>query len=283
MKDVYKRTLVEKNSFYGVYYGAGEFFGKDHNTNLHYDTDITVSFFKNCNGEIRIEGKRYRISSGDVVIMNPNEIHCCDIEEGSFHERISLYISKDILKLFPFECSELFDCFYNREGGVKNLIPSEMVRKYGIGEVIGTVLALSKKQTESGKTLTVCKIIELLSDLNDASACQTELTVENKLISDVIGYIGENFMRDLNSEKIAEEFYISKFRLEHLFKECVGLSLWDYVIMRRLLFFNELVQKGETVKNASFTAGFNNYSNFYRLYKKHMNMTPEEYKKTSRN
>ena len=53
---------------------------------------------------------------------------------------------------------------------------------------------------------------------------------------------------------------------------------WDYVILRKLLRFNDLLSQGRSVKESALLAGFNNYSNFYRLYKKHMGIAPTEYK-----
>ena len=98
------------------------------------------------------------------------------------------------------------------------------------------------------------------------------------MIKDVIDYIGSNFTENITSVQIADHFFISKYRLEHLFKECVGVSLWEYVILRRLVYCNDLIQNGTSAQEASFAAGFRNYSNFYRLYKKHMGFSPSEYK-----
>ncbi len=72
---------------------------------------------------------------------------------------------------------------------------------------------------------------------------------------------------------------IDKSYMSHLFKEHVGIPIWSYVIFRRISFFNGLVRDGIAIDEASRTAGFNHYSNFFILYKKHMGITPMEYKR----
>jgi len=67
--------------------------------------------------------------------------------------------------------------------------------------------------------------------------------------------------------------------LSHLFKDRVGMSLWNYVILRRLHRFNDLLQNGCSIEQACYEVGFQNYANFFRLYKKHMGLTPTQYKK----
>ena len=82
---------------------------------------------------------------------------------------------------------------------------------------------------------------------------------------------------DIDCEIIAKVFRQSKYHISRKFKEITGVSLWEYVIKRRLLHFNDLIRKNHTIENACFESGFNNYSNFFRLYKKHFGISPTEF------
>ena len=125
-------------------------------------------------------------------------------------------------------------------------------------------------------------VMNSLSDMAAASSdmSQAGLTLSTKhpLILRVIEYIDENLTTVACCEEIASQLFISRYRLEHLFKDCVGMSLWDYVILKRIMHFNTVVRRGGSIKAAAHASGFKNYSNFYRLYKKHMGQTPAEYK-----
>ena len=91
-------------------------------------------------------------------------------------------------------------------------------------------------------------------------------------------YIKENLSEELSCKKVAEYVYLSESRFSHLFKKHVGVSLWNYVIYKRLNYFNDLICQDYSINEACLMSGFQNYSNFFRLYKKHMNITPSEFK-----
>ena len=112
-----------------------------------------------------------------------------------------------------------------------------------------------------------------------AKAPPGENVTENPLIMRVISYIEENYASVTSCKQIAEYFFISQDRLSHLCKECVGLSLWGYVILARIQRFNDLLEQGLPIEKAAYTVGFRSYTNLHRLYKKHMKISPMEYQR----
>ncbi len=250
---------------------------------MHYDANISVTYFINCSGNIIIEGKHYDIHSGDIVFMSSNEMHCCNIDDNTYHERVSVCINKSILDNFQIECNELIDFFICKEKGIGNIITSDNVKKFNMDELILNILALSKNNSNSNKILCICKITELLYQLKKASSHTPSVVSgyadNSPIISQALKYIDLHFTEKIDCTKVANALYISKFHLEHIFKNCIGISLWEYVTIKRLMLVNELIQKNHSIEQASSSAGFNNYSNFYRLYKKHFNTTPLQYKK----
>ena len=106
------------------------------------------------------------------------------------------------------------------------------------------------------------------------------------LLTAIHGVVSEetSFVLDFSKleelEEIAKQFYADKYYISHLFKEQVGVTLWNYVIFRRLTAFNDLIRANTPIEDACFRVGFQNYSNFFRLYKKHMQMTPREFKQS---
>lgn len=281
---MYERICIENNTDFVIYYGAGKYVTAKQNALLHYDDDLSISYMLHCSGNIKIEGKCFAIQSGDVVITTPCEIHCCEIEDGTYYERISVCIKKSVLNNFHFESEELLAFFEQQKKFGSNIIPSEIVSDHKLDELINEIFGLAKKPSGKNRILSVCKIIELLTRLGNAISCQglkpSSSTEENPTISKVIKYIDDSFTQKINCEEIAQRFFLNKYYLEHIFKERVGTSLWEYVILKRLLYVNELLQQKYPLEEASRTAGFSNYANFYRLYKKHFNMTPADYKRS---
>lgn len=279
----YKLTCYDEQASYRIYHGTGQADALNETAHLHYDESLTLSYFIACSGTIRIEGHTYNISTGDIIIINANELHCRTIEKNSFLELIAIHINDSILHSFPFEAPDLFDAFRAREYGVGNLIPARVVAQTGLDLLVKEILACAKESGGAARILTTCKLTELLARLNrlpiprpnSAGADKTGIPIMDQ----VLRYINAHFQEELSCPQIAAHFFIGKHRLEHMFKDSVGIPLWEYVIMKRLLFFNDLVKKDVPINEAAYAAGFHNYANFFRLYKKHMNISPLEYKK----
>ena len=105
----------------------------------------------------------------------------------------------------------------------------------------------------------------------------------NKTVNKIIDYLNRHYNEEMTLDLLAERFHFSKYYLSHLFKEYVGISPGDYLIVRRLYVANNLIRGGVSVKEASLTVGFNNYSNFFRLYKKYFKITPQQFKEQLKN
>ncbi|MBQ8906963.1 MAG: helix-turn-helix transcriptional regulator [Clostridia bacterium] len=280
----YTRICLKKNDAFVIYYGIGRGINAVQSALWHYDVAPAISYFKEGEGDMKIEGRGYRVTRGDAVLTSTDEIHYFSAEDSTYIERITLYVNVKTLRQFPFMGEGLFSCFTQRKRGEGNLLPAALLEKKGIHTLFEQLLALAKREDEAADALCFCKTVELLAALEGASDAavlpQDAIGHENKTVARVIRYIGEHFKEPLSCEEIAARFFISRYHLEHIFKEFAGISLWDYVIFRRLIYFHELCEEeGLSVTDAARAAGFQNYSNFYRLYKKHTGKTPLAYKR----
>ena len=85
-------------------------------------------------------------------------------------------------------------------------------------------------------------------------------------------------VKDVTSYVSLERSYASR-----LFKEGTGRGIAGYIRTLRLEQSREYLQEGFTVKQAAYSAGFQIYENFLKLFKRQYGLTPGAYrKKTSR-
>ena len=240
-------------------------------------------FIKGC-GNIKIEGKIYDIQEGDIILINPSELYRCEIYDTSFHERLVLRINHSILDNFSDDASPLVNPFFKRKKGCMNHISAKILEETGIKKVLEDIYRKVTVSTSVENVLAVCKTMEFLSLLKNqivASNDSKDKKNENPLINELLFYINEHFCENISVLSLAKAFTINESYLSHLFKEYVGISLWNYVTLKRLNHFNNLIYKNYSIEEAYTTVGFKNYSNFFRLYKKYMNMTPSEYKRNA--
>ena len=279
----YNKVRYDDNLGYRILHVTGTNTGETALPYLHHCLNYMLLYFKQGTGSIKIEGRRYKLSDGDIVILNPSELFQLTIDNNKYHERMTLNVSEALLASFPDSCNSILEPFYKRSRGIGNHIAADKVKKHGMDICLNEILKYAQSSEETSPILCFCKIIELLSGLKNASTLSENNDNEdlymNPTISEVLRYLNLHFKEELNISYIAEIFNIDKSHLSHLFKEHMGMSLWNYVIFRRIQLFNSLIRQNNSVEETCYEVGFKNYSNFFRLYKKHMKMTPTEFKK----
>ena len=245
----------------------------------HTTTHPMLIYFLHGTGEIKVEGNRYDIAEGDAIVLNPGELFHCSVADHEYHERIVLYFYESFFRGLPFDTGNLFNPFYSRQKGSGNLIPAQIMRSSKLEANMTQLLTLIQQQDSNSQTLCFCNVLESLVLFNQVILPPSACTNTESHVDNILAYINKHFMENINLHDIAASLGMNQSYLSHLFKDRVGMSLWNYVILRRLHRFNELVQQGLIIEQACYNVGFQNYSNFFRLYKKHMGITPMQYKK----
>ena len=89
-----------------------------------------------------------------------------------------------------------------------------------------------------------------------------------------MGYVNAHLFEPLSLNDLGRAFARSTSQLGRVFREATGTSLWDYVVMKRLLSARAMLQRGETAVRAAAACGFSDYSAFYRAYRKRFGHAP---------
>ncbi len=95
----------------------------------------------------------------------------------------------------------------------------------------------------------------------------------------VENYIRSNYMHAIRVEQIAKDLNLNRRYLSRLFKEHTGFSVQEYLIYTRLKAAERLLLQGSSVSDAALLTGYENVTNFSRMYKKHMGRTPVSVRK----
>jgi len=108
---------------------------------------------------------------------------------------------------------------------------------------------------------------------NDSASSQARLQL-------MMQYIHQNYMHDISLDDIAEHAGISKSTVLNLFRKYLHITPINYLINCRLNEAAQLLSKTEQkINTVSYETGFNNVDYFCRLFKKHYQLTPTEYRK----
>jgi two-component system, response regulator YesN len=123
------------------------------------------------------------------------------------------------------------------------------------------------------------KFIELFMSINQ----QQKKVKENKYnvtVNSMLDYINQEYrMQNLSLKDIAKEFKISPVYLGKIFKEVTKKSIAESINDVRLKkAVHYLKNTNHSIKDIMEAVGYNNESNFYKLYKKNFGLTPKEYR-----
>ncbi len=88
------------------------------------------------------------------------------------------------------------------------------------------------------------------------------------------------FMQPMKVEPLARHFGVSVSYLEHEFKKYTNRSVYDYILYRRVMLAKKLIPGCSSLNAISEQCGFENYSNFMRLFYKYVGTSPNAYKKS---
>ncbi len=113
--------------------------------------------------------------------------------------------------------------------------------------------------------------------LNDAGIADD--VTENETINQILLYINKNVTCDLSLDDLSERFRISKFYLCKQFKNYTGITVYQYIMKKRLMLSLGMLREGTPVTVACRECGFNDYSNYLKAFKREFGKNPKDFLK----
>ena len=249
---------------------------------FHQHPFYEIFFFLSGNVNYIIEGKNYSLRPGDVLLTGSSDIHRPDIQPGKPYERIVIWLSDDFFgHLRDFYGEDLTTCFTDAALKDYRLIRPDNQNILHLKQLCAQISEAKHSQKMGSYALASAYLTEFLVLVSRAyydapDSIQYDIT-ENKKINQILSYINENLTDELSLEHLAARFYTSKYYLSRQFKQFTGLSLYQYIMKKRLIVSRDLLRSGRSVMDACFQCGFGDYSNFLKAFKREFGKTPSKY------
>ncbi len=245
------------------------------NSKLHKHNCYEIIYVINGKISHYIEGEKYILTPGMLVIINYSELHMLtDVKED--YERMVLHISRDLIMPFKTEDYDLFESFKLREQGHRNIIGDADTKKYKFSYYFKKILNIISEGAPEQDLLIKCIIIEMLICVNKVYLAGRMIDAEqsNNPVKEVFKFINNNLTDNLSLDKICKHLYVTKTYLCHIFKKRTGVSIIQYINNKRVMLADEMISNGMPSTKACVESGFKNYSNFYKSYTKIMGHSP---------
>ena len=243
---------------------------------FHYHEFYKILLLVSGSGGYTVDGQRYALQSGDIVLIASHSVHRPEFEPGAVYERIILYISPDFLRRASQPDCDLTDCFAATRGHV--LRPTEPERK----KLFALAAALERELAGEGfGRVLLCHsavlrlLVQIGRSLGRSDAPQPgPVTPGNERVSAIIRYLDRHLSEDISIDELAERFFLSKYHMMRLFRRETGATIHGYLTERRLALARELMAAGLSATDACFRSGWRSYSSFTRAYGKRFGSTP---------
>ncbi|TFG63181.1 MAG: AraC family transcriptional regulator [Spirochaetales bacterium] len=255
---------------------------------FHWHDYMEISRVDAGSGVYHIEGKRFSVTAGDIVVINNIERHRVTYEdtdplfETVLHfsptfiwSKENSYFDYNYLKLFLYEGAR----FNNRP-----LLEPDVSRE--MGRIIGEIKSEYLQKPPHYELMVKSKLLTIITHLLRHTDMRTEdrgdylIRKKNiERIENILKYINENFKEDLSLAAIADQFAMNPAYFSDFFRKNVGVTFLHYLTRTRINEAIHLLNENRlNSTEVAYAAGFSSTGSFYKAFRRVTGGNPGEYK-----
>lgn len=251
----------------------------------HIHDEYELYFLIKGTGIYHIDGKEFTLKKGSLVILNKNIIHRTIFENDQVHQRFliefkSNQIIDQLVKFLDFDINS----FFHQYMGIYFV---DADHQQHVLDLFNTILAETQHKNENYQTMIALKLTELFLTImrleRSYSGDQYNISLKpykERLVQNAITYIHEHLNENIQLQSIADAMFINKSYLSRVFKESTTLTTSEYINLERVRIAKRyLTVSGLTIDEIAHIVGYNQISYFIKVFKKHTELTPLQYRK----
>lgn len=272
--------LSEKDCFYVV-----DRYKDSFSYPLHRHQEFELNFLENCKGARRIVGDSIEVLADyDLAIVGNNIEHVWEQ-----HECKSKKIREITIQFSPGLFAESF-LSKNQLNSIQKLLNNS---SHGIAFDMSTIMKvygllddLTSTQSDFYRVIKIMTILYELSIANNSSHvlssssfASLKVSGDSRRVLKVEEFINKHYKEEIRLNELADMVGMSATAFSRFFKLRTGKTICDYVIDIRLGFATrQLVDTTSSIAEICYGCGFNNVSNFNRIFKKKKGCSPKVFR-----
>lgn len=253
--------------------------GKDlyYNVRHSHGDSYEIVLVLDGSGAFIVRDRLFDIKPLSLYFINGIETHCSVPNAPDLYTRRKIVIDANFIDELAklLGCIDIIDILFKNNGGERITLNSDTVLSvdaqfYAISKAINENSPLSKMKVTSA----------LLSIFAIAKENISEQPLySDTRIAETLEYINKNLCQNVSLEKICKHVHLSKYHLCHLFKKTVGMSVFEYLLSRRLSNAKkQLLETSAPVSEIAIEVGFSDFSYFSKIFKLHEGLSPSEFR-----
>jgi len=253
---------------------------------IHFHPEYEINYIRHAAGARRIVGDHIgEITERELVIVGPHLYHGWENYNNSKTETLH-----EITIQFP---PNLFSETYLNKNIVKPLKELLANANRGILFSEATTKLVEERLFSLSRKRGYDSFMEFQSLLYDLAISRDQKILTNtsfspndsfqnsEKIKKIYRYIQENYHKKIKVEEVADLVDLSVVSFSRLIKLRTGKTFIDFLNELRLGYATKLlIESNKNITEICYECGFNNISNFNRIFKKSQNCTPSEFRES---
>lgn len=239
---------------------------------MHVHEGMELLFIISGRGRYLVEGVSYPIQAGDIFITQMAEVHVAEIQfQSQNYERVVIEFKPECIK--ETLNTHLLAPFIQRENSTLNRYTKEEISTDYIRSCTDRIFKVCKK----GQAAVISYLLPILQELYNAWENKQNTTdnASYSLATKVVAYVNKHLFDLTGLEQLERDLFLSRTHINRIFHSVTGSSVWNYVRIKRLYAAREMLQKGTPATTAALHCGYQDYSTFFRAYKKQFSHSPQ--------
>lgn len=249
----------------------------DWHSTMHSHPFTELFYVVKGSGNFLIEDKTFHVVEDDLVIVNANVLHTESSKDANPLEYVVLGIEGLSLTLQE-----------SGSGNDGSLYSFHNYRKHReeILTVFQSLISEVEKKEDAYEYICQNYLNILLLNLVRRTKSPLRLASQKNTTKEctyIKKYIDLHYAEPITLDTLANETYLDKYYLVHVFKKHFETTPINYLIDKRIEESQHLLETTHhTISQISNIVGFNSQSYFTQTFKKKLNCTPAEYRKNAR-
>lgn len=233
---------------------------------VHTHNLYELLYFVGGDATYAIEGKRYKLKKGDLMLIRPLKYHFIEINPTADYERYDILFDERIIGTHL--TSRVSDSVE-----IMNIASNPMA-----SDIFKRIDAYADGLTKDDFfDILPLLIKELFYAIGiDKGESTREIRETNPILSGALQYINDNLFTLQSISEVSNSLFITESYLYRIFKNELHKSPKKYIRDKRLLASQSLIQMGERPTEIYERCGFSDYTSFFRSYKEYFGYPPSK-------
>ncbi len=269
-------VMVEYTGRYGVF-AQHRILDKEYWIDFASHAQYELVFLIKGKMELNIKGDKFSVGAGEMIVLDLNVLHAQRILSAEQTELMVVNFPPEIL---PYFIKPTCFSFIDDNPMLNGIVPADICRKYKFYSYFRAIIAYARnKELKNKETMICAEIIKLVSMLNmainEVIGYNGEDRVKKGFILDhCIKFINANISKRLTINDIAENMFVGRSYLQHVFKKEMGMSISEYITKQKMTIAKSLLEQNYKATVVATKLGYDNYTTFRIKYKKFYGITP---------